>query len=165
MKEWVGFITNNFSWSSRRVDMSWNGIYRLDKESRAFSIEGEWTFHWETYKMIWTVAMRVTDIIEWRSHEYLIFWRDIQLSSIRGSFPFSPNYSDIWYLKTSTWLTEDEEKFLRLYERSSKETQQSERDKYSWLQEKIRENILKERERLGVLLNENKWLSGEIELF
>lgn len=164
MKEWVWTITNDFN-GPKRLTISWHWIYTVDQDSRTFQVEWEWSFWWEAYKMIGIISMKISDILEWKNHDYLIFWRDTSLKSIRWSIPFSLKSNEIWYLKTSTGLTEDEEKYLRLYKTLSKTRQTEEREQKMKIDQKIDFHIREERERINWLLNNTKGVGWDLELF
>lgn len=164
MNSWVCCITNNINWDRLASRINWDWIFEIEKG--VFKMEWTFKLNESLEELVWIISFEVNDIVYWNNQDILLFSYDFSYKSLSESKKGIPNIKRwIWYLKLKTWLTEEEEKFLRNYNRMSIDSKNALLRRYKELQSKIQKNITEERERIMHILNDEKWHGGWIDLF
>lgn len=164
MNSGVCTITNNHHLARGLPQIEAEGIFSIEKNT----FQMEWTFalNQSVQEMIWVLSFSVRELIDGNDQDMLIFWADLSYQALcesRCCIP--PLKRDIFYLKLSTWLNPEEERFLRDYNRMNQFSRQRAQRRYDELQERIHIHIVEERERIMHLLNNQKGHGWGVDLF
>lgn len=163
MIKWVCDFSNNFNWT-KRLNISWEWL--VEVKDWKMTIDWIFTIDKQTERLVWTIETKVSDIVEWYNHSFLIFILWLRhINNIWRVFNFSNIVRDIILLKLKTWLNPEEERFIRDYNKMSLAKKRECEDKYKALVEKIELFMISEKEKIMSVLNTSKWIGWWIELF
>lgn len=164
MESGVWYITNNLSKSRTTHSIEWEWVYFLN--THELKIEGFFTLNHDTKQFIWQISLRVSDLIYWDNSEILIFSSWFSYTPIWKNKQSLPSYcKDVWYIKSNTSLTIQEEKFLRIFSKMTPNEKKMNQSRYNNIQNTIERNIIEENEKIKSLLNDEKWYWWELDFF
>lgn len=161
IEKWVcNFINEDLS-------CRWEWIYKYIRSK----VEIEWIFdlqvNWNHFSdFIWFITFAVRDIIEWRNHSFLIFSQWILITDKDGRILKEREYQrDLFIFKLKTWLKQSEEVFWEEYKKMSQWKKSQHYDRFLEIEWKVESTILLEREKMMAILNREKGVWGELDLF
>ena len=112
MNSGVCTLTNNHHHARGFPHINGEGIFRIEKN--VFQMEGTFSVNESIEQMIWVLKFKSREIIAGNDQDLLIFWADLEYKALCQSRACVPSLKrDIFYLKLSTGLNTEEERFLR----------------------------------------------------